>query len=229
MTAMSRSPDGGPGEHRVSRAIPRASVAGTCIALARRAVLAVLRAAPALPLVAGSPLTAGCITQDLRFIPPENFPPSIEVPAGGGYPLDEIIRLRADELGGGGDAGSITTLFIEVEVRDPDVDQDLQYKVFVDYQRGVAGQGPIIGELLPPRSSMDPDRRSRPVTLPVPVGAVREPGCHRIELLVSERFQSPSAEATGREPLAEGDLGTAVWWVATQATEGDAVDMTGCR
>jgi hypothetical protein len=26
----------------------------------------------------------------------------------------------------------------------------------------------------------------------------------------------------------EGDLGTATWWVSTQATEGDSVDMTGC-
>jgi len=71
-------------------------------------------------------------------------------------------------------------------------------------------------------------RGRRPLSFNVPTAVLREPGCHRVELLVSERFQSPGPSNTGREPVVAGDLGTATWWIATQATEGDAVDMTGC-
>lgn len=227
MTAMSRSPEGGPGEGRVSRAIPRLSAAGTCIAVARRAVLAVLRAAPALPLVAGGPLM-GCITQDLHFVPPENFPPSVGVPEGGARPLDAVVRLTADQLSGGGDAGPLNFLRFDVEVRDPDVDQELQYLLFIDYQRGVTTL-PNGAGFVPAVAQGASDRRSRvfPLQVPVVSSVLREPGCHRVELLVSERFRVVDGVQT-REPLTEGDLGTGVWWVATQATEGDAVDMTGC-
>jgi len=170
----------------------------------------------------------GCITQDLQFVPPANFPPSIEVPMGGAYPLDEVIQLRADEIGGGGDAGPINTLRFDVLVRDPDVDQELQYLVFVDYQRGVtlfpASQG-----FSQPAASSASDRRVRlvPVQVPVLGQALSRAGCHRIEMLVSQRFGIEDGVVT-RDPIVAGDLGTATWWVATQATEGDSVDMTGC-
>jgi len=190
-------------------------------------VLALLRAAPALPLVAGTPL-AGCLTQDLQFIPPQGFPPTISVPAGGARPLDEVIRLTADQLGGGGDAGPLNFLRIDVEVLDPDVDEELQYLLYIDYQRGVTLLPNGAGFVPPgPPGASDRRRRVFPLQVPVVASVLREPGCHRVELLVSERFRVEDGVQT-RDPLTEGDLGTAVWWVATQATEGDAVDMTGC-
>ena len=179
--------------------------------------------------MASSPFAlAGCVTQDLQFVPPANFPASIEVPSDGVYPLDEVIRLRADEIGGGGDAGPINSLRFDLLVRDPDVEQELQYLLFVDYQRGVtlfpSGQG-----FVPPAPTSASDRRLRtlPVQVPVVGAALSRAGCHRVELLVSQRFRIEDGVPT-REPIVDGDLGTATWWVATQATEGDAVDMTGC-
>ena len=192
------------------------------------ASLRALRVSALVPSALAAFAASGCITQDLQFVPPTNFPPSIEVPLGGAYPLDEVIQLRADEIGGGGDAGPISTLRFDVLVRDPDVDQELQYLVFVDYQRGVtlfpSGQG-----FVQPASGSASDRRVRslPVQVPVLGQALSRAGCHRIEMLVSQRFSIEDGVPT-RDPIAAGDLGTATWWVATQATEGDAVDMTGC-
>jgi hypothetical protein len=185
----------------------------------------VLRAVPAVAL-ASTPL-AGCITQDLQFVAPESWPPAVEVPTGGARPLDQVVRLRADLLSGGGDAGPLTSLRFDVEVRDPDLDQELAYKVYVDYQRGV-NEGAILADFLPPLGVTASNRGRRPFSFSVPTAALREPGCHRVELLVSERFRPASADDTGREPVVAGDLGTATWWVATQATEGESVDMTGC-
>jgi hypothetical protein len=167
---------------------------------------------------------SGCITQDLQFVAPPSWPPAVEVPSGGARPLDQVVRLRADQLSGGGDAGPLTSLRFDVEVRDPDLSQELAYKVYVDYQRGV-NEGAILADFLPPVSTTSAQRGRRPLSFNVPTAALREPGCHRVELLVSERFQSG---ASGREPVVAGDLGTATWWVATQATEGEPVDMTGC-
>ncbi|MBX7191245.1 MAG: hypothetical protein K1X94_04280 [Sandaracinaceae bacterium] len=185
--------------------------------------------AAALPVMATSPLAlAGCITQDLQFVPPTGFPPSIEVPSGGAYPLDEVIRLRADQIGGGGDAGAINTLVFDLEVRDPDVDEELQYLVYVDYQRGVT-LFPVGSGFVPavPQGTSDRRRRAQRIQVPVRDGALSRPGCHRVEILVSQRFRNEDGVPT-RDPLVEGDLGTATWWVSTQATEGDSVDMTGC-
>ncbi len=218
---MSRSRALEPACERVSSAILRLAIRGTAIAVARAAVTAAVWALPAIAL-------SGCITQDLQFVPPTNFPPSIEVPERGAYPLDEVIRLRADEIGGGGDAGAINTLRFEVLVRDPDVDQELQLLVFVDYQRGIT-LFPTGNFFVSPAPSGASDRRVRSVLVQVPVRgeALSRAGCHRVEMLVSQRFGIEDGVPT-RDPIADGDVGTATWWVATQATEGDSVDMTGC-
>ena len=227
---MSRSPGRSARERPDSWAILRHAVGGTGVASVLRGVSALRLPLAVLPVMAGGPLAVtagGCITQDLHFVPPTNYPPSVEVPADGARPFSEVIRLQADQLGGGGDAGPVTSVRLDVLVRDPDVDQELQYKVYVDYQLGVV-EDPSIADFLPARPATGSNRRERRLSIDVPIRALREPGCHRIELLVSERFQSRTADATGREPLVEGDLGTGTWWVATQATAGDEVDMTGC-
>ena len=174
----------------------------------------------------------GCLAQDLEYRVPPNWPPSIETPEAMGSGssarrLDQIVRIRADQLGGGGDAGPITSLRFDVVVRDPDVAQELAYKVYVDFQRNV-NEGAVIAEFLPPISRSLASRGQRSLSFNVPTSFLREPGCHRVELLVSGRFQTPGALTTGREPIEAGDLGTATWWVATQGGEGEAVDMTGC-
>ena len=174
----------------------------------------------------------GCLAQDLEYNAPANWPPAIETPdtTGSGSSvrrLDQIVRIRADQLSGGGDAGPITSLRFDVVVRDPDVVQELAYKVYVDFQRNV-NEGAVIAEFLPPISRSLSNRGQRSLSFNVPTSFLREPGCHRVELLVSGRFQSPGSLTTGREPIEAGDIGSATWWVATQRSEGEAVDMTGC-
>gem|GEM_PF-2482071 len=176
---------------------------------------------------------AGCLTQELQYNAPANWPPAIETPdaLGSGSSvrrLNQVVRIRADQLSGSGDAGPVTSLRFDVVVRDPDVAQQLAYKVYVDFQRTV-NEGAVIAEFLPPISRSLSNRGQRPLSFSVPTSFLREPGCHRVELLVSARFQSPNPPLlTGREPLEAGDLGHATWWVATQRSEGEAVDMTGC-
>jgi hypothetical protein len=184
------------------------------------------------PLSIATLVLNGCLAQDLDYRAPANWPPAIATPesmgSGSLRPLDQIVRLRADQLSGGGDAGPITSLRFDVVVRDPDVAQELAYKVYVDFQRNV-NEGAVIAEFLPPVSRSLSGRGQRALSFSVPTSFLREAGCHRVELLVSGRFQTPNPPlATGREPLEAGDLGTATWWVATQRGEGEAVDMTAC-
>lgn len=185
-----------------------------------------LRVPSSLVLAAAAVSGAGCITQEIQFQAPDNWPPSVANAAGTSYPLEEIVRLRADQLTGG-DGGSITGLRFDVEVRDPDVDQQLFYKVFVDYQEGV-GAGPILTDLVPPEPLTTEDRGRRALSFTVPIASVRAAACHRIELLVSSRFERAGSDTAGRDPVEDGDLGTATWWVATQATEAERVDMATC-
>lgn len=227
MTAMSRSSPSIARRTPVRAGNGERARRGIVVAWLRRVVLS-LR----LPLVVSSVVASGtiqgCVTQDLTFVPPTGFPASIATPVGATFPLDEVIRLQADLIAGGGDAGPINTLALDVEVRDPDVDQELQYLVWVDYQRGIT-LFPVGNGFIPatPRGASDRRRRVQRIQVPVRNEALGRPGCHRIELLVSERFRNEDGIPT-REPLVSGDLAAATWWVATRATEGDAVDMTGC-
>lgn len=241
MTGMSRSQSDGEHPQGVTpccacentlavRALPR--VAPSATRAASRHGTGVAYGPRVLISLATLALT-GCLAQDLQYNAPANWPPAIETPdsLGSGTSvrrLNQIVRIRADQLSGAGDAGPVTSLRFDVVVRDPDVAQQLSYKVYVDFQRTV-NEGAVIAEFLPPISRTLSNRGQRPLSFSVPTSFLREPGCHRVELLVSERFQSPSAPLlTGREPVEPGDLGHATWWVATQRSEGEAVDMTGC-
>ena len=166
----------------------------------------------------------GClITQPVQFEAPSGSPPSI---TGGttheSHPLDEIILLRVGDPVVG-DAGAVSTATpIVVEVRDPDVDQELAYKVYVDYNASDP-RPPNRSDFLPALArSPGVDRTRRRLEFPLPTGLTTV-GCHRIELVVSSGFRPDT-----REPLREGDLATAVWWVATEPMGGGLVDMVSC-
>ncbi len=150
-----------------------------------------------------------------RFEAPREYPPSIESAATASNPINRVVVWVPTAAGD--DAGGRDLTF-EVEIRDPNVDQVLQYKVYVDYDAATPPE-PILFDDVPRVTSGD--RTRRPLSFTVPPGLVQDEGCHRVEMLVSGNFRR-----VGREPLNAGDIGTATWWIAT--TSGDVVDMRGC-
>jgi hypothetical protein len=173
----------------------------------------------------GSAFLAGCLTQNVQYDVPHNFPSSIETPENGtfAYPLNSVIQLPRELPSSGGDGGTASSITLGFDVRDANVDQRLRYQVFVDYNPAGVPAVAVAG-VIPPTSGGSRERR-RVELPPLPVSLLSTPGCHRIEVLVSEQFlDAPS----NREPALDGDLGAATWWVATEPSEGGGVDMTRC-
>lgn len=167
----------------------------------------------------------GClITQPVQFEPPSGSPPAITgATTHESHPLDEIILVQVDQLMAGDGGGSGLTPIV-VEVRDPDVDQELAYKVYVDYNpsdprpANPSGFIPTIGRI----AGVDRTRRRLEFAVPTGTG-LGTVGCHRIELRVSGGFRPDTPD-----PVRDGDIATAVWWVATQPVGGGTVDMGSC-
>lgn len=173
------------------------------------ALTALVRAAPCLVAL---PLLQAClVTQHVQLDPPENFPPSVLDPLSpppGYSPIASHIDLSAIETG---DAGVSTTINFEVAVRDPDVGQQLDYAVWINYPTptGSATRGRI-----PPDPAIDSDRRVRTLSFTLPINGLAAVACSRIELRVSGGFQFVDQ----REPVIEGDIATATWWVVQDGT-----------
>jgi hypothetical protein len=159
-------------------------------------------------------LPACLITQPVQFEAPTGFPPSIETSSLVAWPLDDIVRFQLDDT-------SVQPDF-EVEVRDPDVDETLVYLVYVDFVAAAGLTADDSGTLPPIDRAAGTDRTRRRLTFQFPPRLVT-PGCHRLELFVSGDFRLQT-----RDPLRAGDLGTAVWWVASQSTSSTEVNMVAC-
>jgi hypothetical protein len=167
----------------------------------------------------------GCvITRDLDYEPPPNVPPSVEDPRTPvDYPMSSVIEWPTDSVATAD--GGVPELTLETEVRDPNVDQELRWQAYLDFSPAVfPPPNPFASGRLPPETDNTPRARTLRVTLPT---ELLSPGCHRVEVLVSERFRDPPFQ---REPADEEgrDLGVGVWWIA--AFEGDnPVDMRECE
>jgi len=164
-------------------------------------------------LAALSPLPAalpGCLVPFATQVdPPDNFPPSIAdplAPPSDYRPIGSHIDLSAVEPE---DAGLPTSISFEVAVRDPDINQELQYQVWVNYPTPMDR---TVGDVLLPDVQTDTDRRTRRLTFSVPRASLI--ACNRVELRVSSRFSFLDQ----REPETEGDLATATWWVVADRT-----------
>ena len=179
------------------------------------------RLRPLVLLALANLVLPACITSDIRLRESENFPPSIESSPTATNPLRTWINFVPTSTTDGG-APEHQAFELDFVVRDPDVDQSLELLVFVDGRStGIAD-----GDQIP--VAVDGDRRVRSVSYSTAniLEDLRPPGCHTIEILVSGSF------LPGRpEPTEPGDLGTAVWWVATRADSTDVtpVALTECR
>lgn len=181
-------------------------------------------------LVASGALLPACLTQHVQYEPPRNYPPSIESAPAAIHPLNSVIQLPT-ELGSATDDGgtaSAMSIPLTIDVRDPNLDQRLSYRVFVDYNPADPRE-PVLEVDIPPTQRTADDRLTRRVDITLPIsGRLSLPECHRVEVFVvglPEGFQN---FPNGRLPRVDGDLATATWWVARQPDEGGPVDMRGC-
>lgn len=137
----------------------------------------------------------GCIaTSTIEFDPDENFPPSIVSQPGAEYPLDEIGELNLDET-------VETEVPLEVIIRDPNFDQTLEYRIFLDAPPDL----PVDFDVIDPVGTLE-----RPRTFSIPNDSLAPGICHKIELVVVGMFAS---FVEPRRPVQEGDVDQATWWI----------------
>ena len=151
--------------------------------------------------------TTGCITTSpVEFPEGENFPPSAISQQGAQYPLREIGALNLD------DTIETPEVPLEVIVRDPNVDQTLEYRIFVDSPTPPGNDAPIEeGDILPTGDVERPRTFTVAHELLTPAGE-----CHKIELVISGAFASA---VEPRRPVIEGDIDNRTWWI--EVTDSD--------
>jgi len=139
----------------------------------------------------------GCIAaRTIEFEEPENFPPSIVSEPTADFPLNRVGQLNLD------DPVETSEVPLQVIIRDPNFDQTLDYRMFLD------SPPPEIpfneGEVLPSGFL------ERPTVFFVPYDLLSPGECHRIELVVVGEFDS---FVEPRRPAEEGDFDDATWWI----------------
>lgn len=158
-----------------------------------------------------------CLVVDDAQIPEEgNLPPSIvtgETARTMGVGLGQIIQIDLAEFEGGSE------LSIPVVVRDPNLEQALEYNAYVDFESENDIGALVAGGTIPANGELE-----RPFVLQVPITELPT-GCRRIELLVSSRFLRESAFRTPADPV---DIARAVWWVRSKDETDPVVDMDTC-
>jgi hypothetical protein len=172
----------------------------------------------------------GCLVTDPIDFPEElTCPPSIETrpscttdstpPC---HPLNQVVVVDLDldvpESGMG-------ELLFEVDIRDCNEDQSLQTLALLDYRPDF---GTPFGQALVEDGTRfigPPERSPFEFRLPFSRLAATTAGrCHKLELLVSSRFR----DVTSTQPAEQGDIGSAVWWIAVTDTANPSVEMTAC-
>ena len=199
----------------------RARAEGTSVATDRGVAAkseASTRGATVLVLGLCFSLLGGCVvTNKIEFDVPTNTPPAIVVTGLAGTPpgasIDRIIRVdRSDPT-----QPPVTLTF---NVRDPDVSQSLEGRIFVDWDHDT-GTGPAPALFTIPPSGTD----VRSASQVVPDNLLRGVGeCHRIELLVAGSFGPPD----GRAPVETGDIAQAVFWAEVIDDTHPSADLSTC-
>lgn len=144
----------------------------------------------------------GCIaTSPVDFPEFENFPPSLISQPGARYPTREIGQLNLDS------PDASLELPLQVNVRDPNIDQTLEFRIFVDSPTPPGNDFPIDAGFVDPTGEV-----SRPRTFTVSYDELTPAGvCHKIELVVSGAFVPGFIEP--RRPVEDGDVDDLTWWI----------------
>ena len=168
-----------------------------------------------------------CLVVDPAQIPEEdNLPPSIvtgETARTEGVSLGQIIEIDIATFEG-------SELTIPVIVRDPNLEQVLEYNAYVDFEFENDLGALVAGGTIPPSGEACEQEQclERLFDLQVPITELGDaPSCHKIELLVSSRFLRQGAFRQSAEPT---DNARAVWWVRTiDSVNGDTIGrMDSC-
>jgi len=131
--------------------------------------------------------------------PEPNYPPSVVSQPDAEYSLNQIGKLNLDE--------PVETLVVPLEViiRDPNLDQTLEFRVFLDAPPPPAAEFPIQDGIIEPTGLLE-----RPRTFEIPYAQLAPGECHKIELVVVGEFAS-IVEA--RRPVEAGDFDQVTWWI----------------
>jgi hypothetical protein len=158
--------------------------------------------------------TGGCIaTSTIEFEPVQNFPPSIISQPLADFPLNEIGEINLD------DPVESPEMPLQVIIRDPNFDQTLDYRIFLD------APPPPAAELRIQEGEIDPTGfLERPSEFFISYDELDPGECHKIELVVVGKFASNVEQ---RRPVEPGDIDQATWWV--EVTDSDNPIAVGCR
>ena len=159
-----------------------------------------------LTLVCAAAVLPAClITERKNYEAAPSFAPSIVTPATASLPLDRVIVLS--DVGGAD--GGIGELRFNVIVREPNINDGVRARVFVNRPAAVTGDGAILylkSELpVPPNPSSDRPGE-RPFEFVVDTTSLNELRCNKIELIVASDFVS------GITPVDPDESARVVWW-----------------
>lgn len=155
----------------------------------------------------------GCIaTGTVEFSEDENLPPSVISQEGAQYPLREIGQLDLDA------PVEVPEVPLEVVVRDPNVDQTLEYRIFLDSTNPPSNTDvPIDQDVIPPTGEIDRLR-----TFTVPYDLLTPGVCHKIELTVTGRF---AGFIEPRRPEQAGDIDNRTWWIEVTDADNSVISV----
>ena len=159
--------------------------------------------------------SSGCIaTSTIEFEPVENFPPSIISQPLADFPLNEIGQINLD------DPVESSEMPLQVIIRDPNFDQTLDYRIFLDAPAPPAAEFPIQEGEIDPTGFLE-----RPSEFFISYDELDPGECHKIELVVVGKFASNVEQ---RRPEEEGDIDEATWWVEVIDTDNPVITVE-CR
>lgn len=157
--------------------------------------------------------TGACIaTSPVEFDPAQSFPPSIVSEQTAEFPLNRIGEINLD------DAVETPEMPLQIIVRDPNFDQTLDYRLFLDSPP--APDVPFTSGEIAPSGFLE-----RPTELFVPYDLLSAGECHRIELVVVGEFDS---FVEPRRPAEAGDFDDATWWVRVTDVDNPVI-LQECR
>jgi hypothetical protein len=109
---------------------------------------------------------------------------------------------------------------LDVIIRDPNFDQTLQYRIFLDSPEPPAAEFAIQQGDVEPTGFLE-----RPRTFAISYDELAPGECHKIELVVVGEFASNVEQ---RRPVEPGDVDQATWWVEVVDAD-NSVILVECR
>jgi len=166
---------------------------------------------------------SGCLITESPNEPREqNLPPSIvSAPSAATLPiptdLGSIVSIDLDR--DFPTTGPRQALF-PVEVRDPNLEQALFYRLFVDFDPELNPVPATNTDRIEPTSEL-----KRNLNLIVDFSTRTAGQCHKVELRVTSSFVDASPQY---DPVDAEDLAVAVWWVRLTSNDKPTVDLSTC-